>query len=91
MFKFNEDDDEQKLQRERDKDKDKNEIKIEGKADKTKKESKLGPTEKNDINIKDIEEIDKIVFEETVISKKIEKRNMNTPMTLEKEEANDPY
>ena len=70
LFKFNEDDDEKKLERERDKDKDKNEIKIEGKPDKSKggkDKSASVPGDKKDLNMRDIEEIDKIVFEETVI------------------------
>jgi len=68
LFKFNEDDEDKKLER----DHDKNEIKIEGKPEKTKKDTnKAGPTSKNDLKLKDIEEIDKIVFETTVIKQKV--------------------
>ena len=66
LFRFNEDEDnEKKLEREN---KEKNEIKIEGKPDKggskgnDKKDSKSGGA--NDISI-DLEEIDRIVFEQT--------------------------
>jgi len=63
LFKFNEDDDEKKLEREQNKDK--NEIKIEGKPDK--KKDKKGGSGKKELNMKQIKEIDRIVFEETVL------------------------
>ena len=74
LFRFNEDEDnEKKLEREN---KEKNEIKIEGKPDKggnkgsEKKEPGKG-SNANDIKI-DLEEIDRIVFEQTANDKKRE-------------------
>ena len=71
LFRFNEDEDnEKKLEREN---KEKNEIKIEGKPDKggskgtDKDKSKSGGA--NDIEI-DLEEIDRIVFEQTTAENK---------------------
>lgn len=74
LFKFNEDDDEKKLERERDKEKDKNEIRIEGKPDKKKAPKQESPGKK-ELNMKQIEEIDKIVFEDTVVKLPIGKGN----------------
>ena len=64
LFRFAEDDDEGK-KLEREKEREKNEIKIEGKPEKYKKEAKA-PEKSHDLNMIDIAEIDKIVFEATV-------------------------
>jgi Ran GTPase-activating protein (RanGAP) involved in mRNA processing and transport len=63
LFRFAEDDDEGK-KLEREKEREKNEIKIEGKPEKYKKETKA-PEKSHDLNMIDIAEIDKIVFEAT--------------------------
>jgi len=72
LFRFNEDDEDKKLDRNRSHDK--NEIKIEGKPDKKKEKEKQGPTAKNNLDLKEIEEIDKIVFETTAINLKEQKK-----------------
>ena len=101
LFRFSEDDDDGK-KLEREKEKEKNEIKIEGKPDKNKKEPKN--PEKNDLNMIDIAEIDKIVFEATALKNGKDGRATNRQQFTagdrnnftEKEKAerngvNDPY
>ena len=89
LFKFNEDDEDKKL--ERDRDREKNEIKIEGKPEKQKKDtSKAGPTKENDINMKEIEEIDRIVFETTEVKLPASTRRLIKELPLLQTE-NDPY
>ena len=101
LFRFNEDDDDGK-KLEREKEKEKNEIKIEGKPDKSKKEAKN--LEKNDLNMLDIAEIDKIVFEATALKNNKDGRaikreqfaagdrnNFTEKEKAERNGVNDPY
>ena len=93
LFRFNEDDDEKKLEKERDRDK--NEIKIEGKPEKTKVSKDGKPGDKNELNMRDIEEIDKIVFEVTNSKPKVKQPQppvqRDKPFVAEHTQPNDPY
>ena len=100
LFRFAEDDDEGK-KLEREKEREKNEIKIEGKPEKYKKEVKV-PEKSNDLNMIDIAEIDKIVFEATVAKngQPVQSKPQYNPNdrnhftekeNAERNGANDPY
>lgn len=76
LFKFNDEDDEKKLEREREREKEKNEIKIEGKTEKKKEKNSAQPGKSNNLNMKQIEEIDKIVFDDTIVKQPVTKQKL---------------
>lgn len=78
LFKFNDEDDEKKLERERERDKEKNEIKIEGKTEKKKEKSTAPSGKSNNLNMKQIEEIDKIVFDDTIVKQPTIKQKISS-------------
>ena len=91
LFKINDDDDdnEKKLEREN---KEKNEIKIEGKADKSEKKEANAKKEgaAHDLSI-DLDEIDKIVFQQPKKAKKDEKKHADRQKSLDRMNQHDPY